>query len=206
MSHEAGISPVTADCLAVRIGGDDQVPQSAAKPMALLAADFGGYYAVVHRYLVHRLFDAELAEELTAQAFFKAVTAARRFPEEPRRIRQWLLRTATNLANTHHRRKRRQQILLRRFPYTRPTVSEPGADTGTSKTHESARVRAALLALRPKYQAVVVLRYYSQLSVPEISEVLGCRQDAVRTRLSRAMKTMRDRLGSRRSEQDTSRT
>jgi RNA polymerase sigma-70 factor (ECF subfamily) len=74
------------------------------------------------------------------------------------------------------------------------------------KAQESARIRAALLALRPKYQAVVALRYYSQLSVPEISEVLGCRQDAVRTRLSRAMKAMRDRLGSRRSDQDTSRT
>ena len=205
MSHESGISPVTADCLAVRVG-DNEVPQSAAKPMALLASDFDGYYTIVHRYLVHRLFDAELAEELTAQTFYKAVTAARRFPEEPRRIRQWLLRTATNLANTHHRRKRRQQILLRRFPYTRPMVTEPGADTSASKTQESSRIRAALLDLRPKYQAVVALRYYSQLSVPEISEVLGCRQDAVRTRLSRAMKTMRDRLGSRRSAQDTSRT
>jgi RNA polymerase sigma-70 factor (ECF subfamily) len=175
--------------------------------MALLASDFGAYYAIVHRYLVHylvhRLFDAELAEELTAQTFYKAVTAARRFPEEPRRIRQWLLRTATNLANTHHRRKCRQQILLRHFPYTRPMVAGPGADNSTSKTRESAQIRAALLTLRPKYQAVVALRYYSQLSVPEISEVLGCRQDAVRTRLSRAMKTMRDRLGSRRTEQDT---
>jgi RNA polymerase sigma-70 factor (ECF subfamily) len=171
--------------------------------MALLASDFGGYYAVVHRYLVHRLFDAELAEELTAQTFYKAVTAARRFPEEPRRIRQWLLRTATNLANTHHRRKRRQQILLRRFPHTGPMVAEPDATSSASKTRESARIRAAVLALRPKYQAVVALRYYSQLSVPEISEVLGCRQVAVRTRLSRAMKTMRERLGPRRSDQDT---
>jgi RNA polymerase sigma-70 factor (ECF subfamily) len=162
--------------------------------MALLAADF---------YLVHRVFDSELAEELTAQTFYKAVTAARRFPEEPPRIRQWLLRTATNLANTHHRRKRRRQILLRRFPYTRPMIDDAGADHSTSKTQESAHIRAALLALRPKYQVVVVLRYYSQLSLQEIAEVLGCRPDAVRTRLSRAMKTLRERLGPRRFDEDT---
>jgi RNA polymerase sigma-70 factor (ECF subfamily) len=181
---------VTSDCLAVRAESDEK-PQPHGRALALLAADFGGHYTVVHRYLVHRLFDTELAEELTAETFYKAVAASRRFPEDPGRIRQWLLRTATNLANTHHRRQRRHRLLLRRFPYTGPVVTERGADGDEI----SARVRTALMALRPGYQAVVALRYYSQLSVQEISEVLGCRPAAVRTRLSRAMKTMRKVLG-----------
>jgi RNA polymerase sigma-70 factor (ECF subfamily) len=172
--------------------------------LALLASDFGRYYAIVHRYLVHRLFDAELAEELTAATFYKAVTAPGRLPEDPRHMQRWLLRTATNLANTHHRRKRRHRLLLRHFPYTRPMLTDTGADAAASADREPSRVRAALMAMRPKYQAVVVLRYYSQLSTREIAEVLGCRQDAVRARLSRAMKTLRERLGDLRPEQDTS--
>ena len=70
--------------------------------------------------------------------------------------------------------------------------------------HDAARIRAAVTRLRPKCQAVVVLRYFTRLSIQEISDVLGCRQDAVYTRLSRAMKTLRERLGSHWPEKDTS--
>jgi RNA polymerase sigma factor (sigma-70 family) len=188
----------------VPVDGDENAPQSCGEPLALLASDFGRLYAVVHRYLVHRLFDAELAEELTAATFFKAATASRQIPKDPRHMQWWLLRTATNLANTHHRKNRRQRLLLRRFPYTRPMATEPRVDADTGQGQDPARVRAALMTLRPKYQAVVVMRYYSQLSIQEIAEVLRCRRDAVRTRLSRAMKDLRQRLGHLRLEQDTS--
>lgn len=118
--------------------------------------------------------------------------------------RAWLLRTATNLANTHYRKKRLYRFLRADLAKARPTVGERPADSRADQNENSAHVRAALMALRPKYQAVVVLRYYTQLSVREISEVLGCRQDAVRTRLSCALKNMRGELGIDQSNQDTS--
>jgi RNA polymerase sigma factor (sigma-70 family) len=188
--------------VAVPVGGnDEQAQRSSAGPVAVLASDFARYYAVVHRYLLHRLFDPELAEELTAATFYKAVTTSRRIPDDPGHVQRWLLRTATNLANTHFRRQRRHQLLLRRFPYTRPKLMEPQAPDEAGEARDPSRVRAALLALRPRDQAVVVLRYYSQLSSREIAEVLGCRPDAVRTRLSRALKALRERLGGRPSDQ-----
>ena len=205
------MSPMTTDCMALRgarkpvpVDGDEEATQPTGGPLALLASDFDRLYAVVHRYLAHRLFDRELAEELTAETFCKAVTVSGQFPSDPRHMQRWLLRTATNLANTHFRRKRLHQLLLRRFAKARPVATEPDAHAGKGKAQDPARVRTALMALRPKYQAVVVMRYYNQLSIREISEVLGCRQDAVRTRLSRAMKSLRQRLGCHCSDQDTS--
>jgi RNA polymerase sigma-70 factor (ECF subfamily) len=191
---------VTGECAAIPVDGDTTDPAPPGRALALLASDFGRYYQVVHRYLVHRLFDRELAEELTAATFYRAVAAGRRFPAEPRHMQRWLLRTATNLANTHHRRRRRRMLLLRRFPYTGPAATRDGRGAASDRRPDADRVRAALMMLRPKYQAVVVLRFYSQLSIPDIALVLGCRPAAVRTRLSRAMKSMRDRLGPRRTE------
>ncbi len=205
------MAPVTTDSMAipgmskaVRVDADRGVAQSCGEPLALLAADFSRLYAVVHRYLLHRLFDVELAEELTAETFYKAVTASRRFPGDPRHMKLWLLRTATNLANTHYRKKRLHQLLLRRLAKANPSPTGLAVGARTTKCRDSARVRAALMALRSKYQSVVILRYYSQLSTKEISEVLGCHQDAVRARLSRAIKGMRERLGYQSSEQHTS--
>ena len=197
---------MTGECAAIAVDGDTTSPAPPGRALAMLAADFGRHYQIVHRYLVHRLFDRELAEELTAATFYQAVAAGRRFPAEPRHMQRWLQRTATNLANTHHRRRRRRMLLLRRFPYTAPKAARDGNETGRESRPDADRVRAALMMLRPKYQAVVVLRFYSQLSIPDIAEVLGCRPSAVRTRLSRAMKAMRDQLGPRRTEPAHART
>ena len=49
-----------------------------ANPATLLDTRFSAFYAMVHRYLLHRLFDRELAEELTAATFYKAIGAAGR--------------------------------------------------------------------------------------------------------------------------------
>jgi RNA polymerase sigma-70 factor (ECF subfamily) len=183
--------------VAIPADGDTADAPPPGRALAQLASDFGRYYEIVHRYLVHRLFDRELAEELTAATFYRAVAAGRRFPAERQHMQRWLLRTATNLANTHHRRTRRRLRLLRRFPYTAPKSAPPDSHTDDPR-REPRRVRAALMALRPKDQTVVVLRFYSQLSISDIAEVLGCRPSAVRTRLSRVMKAMRDQLGPRR--------
>ena len=185
------------------VGGNGEAMRSCGRPLELLVSDFDRFYAVVHRYLLHRLFDIELAEELTAETFYRAATRPGRFPEDPGHARAWLLRTATNLANTHYRKKRLYRLLRADLASARPTVAERSADPYADQGENPIRVRAVLTALRPKYQAVVVLRYYTQLSILEISEVLGCRQDAVRTRLSRALKNMREELGIHSSDQDT---
>jgi RNA polymerase sigma-70 factor (ECF subfamily) len=161
----------------------------------VLTAEFGRLYAVVYRYLLHRLFDPELAEELTAQTFYRAAANVDRIGGDVRPIRLWLLRTATNLANTHHRRRRLWQLALRRFAREKPLTTESESAPDSTHGQRLARVRGVLLALRPKYQAVVVLRYYAQMSYADIAAILGCREDAVRARLSRAIKEMRARLG-----------
>jgi RNA polymerase sigma-70 factor (ECF subfamily) len=165
------------------------------RPESLLATEFDHFYSVVHRYLVHRFFDAELAEELTAQTFYKAATAIRRVGTDRRRLQAWLLRVATNIANTHYRRRRLRQLLDHRLSRLRPTEAKPESAADSDHGTRLERVRAALLALRPKHQAVVVLRYYTQLTHQEIADVLGCRPDAARARLSRALKELRERLG-----------
>ena len=165
------------------------------EPLELLGAEFPRLYEKVHRYLLHRLFDPELAEELTARAFYKAAASPGRVPGEPDRLLFWLLRIATNLANNHQRRGRLRRVLLGRFATQVPAeaIVEPSRES--VDCCDVSRLRAALLSLRPKYQSVVVLRFYSRMSPREIADVIGCNEGAVRARLSRATRELRERLG-----------
>lgn len=51
--------------------------------------------------------------------------------------------------------------------------------------------------LPPKQRAVIVLRYYEQLSEAETAEVLGVSVGTVKSQANRAIKALRERLGDR---------
>lgn len=169
--------------------------------MRLLDLQFEQFYACVHRYLLHRVFDRELAEELTAETFFKAAGAVRRMPADERALQMWLLRVATNVANTHHRKQRIRRLFMGRIasqrPPTRPDVDQDDEDA----TRE--RLRAMLRTLPAKYQAVIALRYYSEMSMSDIASVLECSEVAVRTRLSRAVSMLRARAAKLKNHEGT---
>ncbi len=160
----------------------------------LLASHFEPFYKRVYAYLVHRLFDRELAEELTAEAFYRAAAHHRRLYGNERQIEAWLLRTASRLADSHYRRRRLHRLLLGRFVHTRPAAVMEDLPAGGDADASRMPVQEVLRELPPGQQSVIVLRYYMQMSVDEMAVVLNCRPETARMRLSRAIQEMRRRL------------
>jgi len=188
--------PVPTTATPCEISGESSGAETAqGAALRLLSGAFDDHYARVFHYLSHRFFDRELAEELTAETFCRAAGAADRFEGGAGQLRVWLLRLATNVANTHHRRVRWRRRLLDAFVRARPTATGPDSSSGSANAVDQDPVRAVLQGLPSRHQAVLVLRFYSQMSFDDIAGILGCRPDAARARLSRAVKEMRKRLG-----------
>jgi RNA polymerase sigma-70 factor (ECF subfamily) len=55
-------------------------------------------------------------------------------------------------------------------------------------------IHDAVMDLKPKYRAVVVLKYLEELSYEEIAVVLGCSQGTIATRLHRALAILGKKL------------
>jgi len=140
----------------------------------------------VFNYVYRLVGDAELAEELTQQAFVKAYRALPRLPAEANR-RSWLYRIATNSAYDYLRRRR----LISWLPL-RERDSLSGVERGPDGTaSEQDTVQRTLAHLSPSHRAVLILYCVEGYSTVEISQMLGSTAGAVKTRLCRAREEFR---------------
>ncbi len=98
--------------------------------------------------------------------------------------RRALVNETTSLWRRAWRRRERATDTL-----PEPTPHRDVYDEGTS-----AAVWATVQGLPPRSRAVVVLRYYEQLTEAETAEVLGISVGTVKSQCSRAMTTMRARV------------
>lgn len=123
------------------------------------------------------------AEELVQQALVSTWVRWRRIQHD-----QPLAYVRRAMVHTHTswwRRSRRESPLPDRFD----PVAQDGPDLG-----ERDRTVAALRLLPPRQRAVVVLRYYEDLSEAEIARLLGCAPGTVKSQAAKALKTLRTHL------------
>lgn len=73
-------------------------------------------------------------------------------------------------------------------PHAEPP-EPPVTGDGTPGDHDT--VWAAVRALPPRQRAVIVLRYYEELSESEIADVLGCSRGTVKSQASDALRKLR---------------
>lgn len=73
----------------------------------------------------------------------------------------------------------------------------PTAERGTDQVIDRMALLDLLAELPPKRRAVIVLRYFCDLSVEDAATTLNCSPGTVKSQTARALQTLRARLGAR---------
>lgn len=94
------------------------------------------------------------------------------------------------LINTSNRRFRKHRVIEQPG-----AIPESAADGPADLIGDRATLLAALRVLPPRQRAVVVLRYWADLTDSQAAAALGCSPATVRSQLSRALVRLRDILG-----------
>ena len=132
------------------------------------------------------LGDLSLAEDAVQETFLKAWKNLDRFRGEASE-KTWLLRIAINTCRDYHR-----TAWLRHVDRGTPLEALP--EVGAEDAHPDGEVIRAVTALPRREREAVLLRYYQEMTIAEAAQALRISQSAVKQRLQRANRRLRDRL------------
>jgi RNA polymerase sigma-70 factor (ECF subfamily) len=151
---------------------------------------FRRHYDAIFKYCAHRLFDRHLAEDITSQVFLKVVEEFHNFKGSEGQFHNWLYKIATNAVNEHLRRTNRQKAALKIFR----EQTDINNDAFEDYSAKLVILKQAILVLKPRYQTIITLRFFENLKLTEIAEVLGSSPGTIRSQLARALAKLRKKL------------
>lgn len=138
--------------------------------------------------------DASEAEDAAQEAFVKAYRALDRF-RGGSPFRPWLLAIVANEAK--NRRKaagRRMGLALRAEKGGLLATSHPSPEADVLTSERREELLAIVEGLRGEERMVISCRYFLGLSEKETAAALGCARGTVKSRLSRAIGRLRERM------------
>lgn len=146
------------------------------------------------RYLIGLAGDG-VAEDLQQDVW---LTVYRRIGSitNPAAFRTWLFQTTRNQALDHLRRMRREMD----FQAEAESLSEAETEDGDAEEIDidSDVIAALMTELSPQHREVLVLRFWKDLTYPEMALVIGAPVGTVRSRLFHAKRLLRERLAAER--------
>lgn len=151
------------------------------------------YSGRIYNFAFRFLKNAEAAEDATQEVFVKMLKYANQFHGDAK-LSTWLFSITANWCRDYLRKadnkpKDSDDVLL-----TLAASPEYSPERDLERREDEKRVRGALSALTPEQREAILLSRYQGLSYAEIALIAGCSEGAVKTRVFRAMETLKKLL------------
>ena len=155
------------------------------------SAVYEEYFPKVYRYIALRVSNRTEAEDLTEQAFLKALQSIDSFKWRGVPFSAWLFRIARNLVIDFWRTDKSKTFL----PLDESLVNDDDdPEVITERNFDIKQVFQAIGQLTQSQREVIELRFFGGLSVAEASRVLGKSEGAVKVMQHSALVALRKRL------------
>lgn len=170
------------------------------------------YYPVIFNYVLRRTGEFDVSRDITSEVFLKSFLKIRRFRWKGVSIGNWFYRIATNEVNRYYRSKKyRPEILADAGGFDLNELADPSslaaeqreAERRLNEHRQFREIVSHLSGMSAKYQEVISLRYFEQLGIREISQIVGRKEGTVKSLISRGLDKLR-KLMQERNQSDES--
>ncbi len=165
----------------------DLITRTAAKDRTAMHALFARHNVRVFRFLMGRVRNEAVAEELTNEVFLDVWRHAGRY-EGRSAVTTWLLAIAHNKAMSLLRKKREDELENEVAEQVADESDNP--ELSAQKRSKGDLMRETINALSDEHREVIDLVYYHEKSVREVAEIAGIPESTVKTRMHYARKQL----------------
>ena len=146
----------------------------------------------IYKYCFFRVSSKEEAEDISALVFIRAwdhASAGKRVDS----VQAFLYRIASNLIIDHYRKGRERMETTLDDPSHQIDIEDRSPDLAVISDRELLlkTVRKNIALLPGGYGEVIVLRYFNDLSVKEIAEILKTKENNISVRLHRGIEKLK---------------
>jgi len=157
------------------------------------------YQRKIYEISYHFTHNVDEANDLSQEIFLKAYRSLPNF-ESSSTFYTWLYRIAHNAGIDHIRRKnnRPEYLFSNDFPTDEssihPRVTNAQIVNKAEANEIQDQIKQAVTELSPRQQQVFILRYYQDLPLREIGEMMGLQIGTIKSHLFNALRNLRQLL------------
>ncbi len=146
------------------------------------------YSEQMYHFFYKMLYQDEVIAADFCQTLFIKVFEKRATVDPEKRFNNWLYAVAANMCKNEYRRLGRTQSTIKLNESIKKI--EPIGPRLLDQEIFGHHLQEAINTLDDKHRLCFILRYQEEKTIPEISEVLGCPQGTVKSRLHNTLKKL----------------
>lgn len=181
-----------------------EIVEKARKDKQAFTELFKIYYPKILRYAIFRTGNVEIARDITAETFYKAIKNLWKFRWIGTSFSAWLYKIAGNLIIDYFRHQKTEftfmENVLKEIQKSNPLTIQ-NLENEITKEQEQlesnrayAEIKQGIFKLPFIYQEVLILRYIEGHKIKKISEILNKKEGTVKSLISRGVVLLRDMM------------
>ena len=135
--------------------------------------------------------DLNECEDIIQEVFIKCYHQLENFRFESN-VKTWLIRITINKCKDYHKLWRVKKLIYR--PFLISERKDASAEERYLEEETSSEIISSIHLLSPKYKEVLILYYYQEMTMQEISDILSISINTVKSRLLRGKRTLQTQL------------
>jgi len=177
---------------------EKELIKQAQKDPEVFAKLYDEYYPKIFGYILKRVANFEIVQDIASETFFKALKKLWQFRWRNISFSAWLYRIANNEIANYFRRNKYKPVSLDKVPEPiavhNPEAEILEAEQELKKYQDFLKIQEKISKLPIKYQEVITLRFFEKKKIKEICEILGKKEGTVKSLLHRGIEKLRSLL------------
>ena len=151
------------------------------------------YITKIYRFVYLKVSSRETAEDLSSEVFLRLYRHIQGLKPTIENPQAFLYQIARNVVADHYRGKKVTVVSIEKTTIEFEDTADVTKDQAEVSL-EMDRIRQGLSELQSDYQDLIIWRYIDELTVPEIAQITGKKEENVRVGLHRALKSLKGKI------------